>query len=68
LPELKQIKKTKWILPTQDDGNAWVIRATKAEELLKQALYLLEKVHASIPQCPAREIKKEIEDFLIRFR
>lgn len=50
--------KQKWHLPSERDGNAFMIRALKAEEYLKRTLDLLEKVKNSIPQQPASETKK----------
>lgn len=68
MSELKIIKKTKWILPTQDDGNAFMIRATKAEEHLIKTLYFLEKIRDQIPQTPAQQTKNEIDNYLIRYK
>lgn len=62
------IEKQKWILPSAGDGNAWMVRATKAEEHLKQALDVLNHVRESIPHTPASETKTTIDDFLIRFK
>lgn len=62
------IEKQKWILPSVDDGNAWMVRATKSEEHLKQSLDLLHHISKSIPHTPASETKVLIDFHLARFK
>lgn len=61
------IEKQKWQLPSEKDENAFMIRAIKAEEHLREALNLLHHVKESIPQYPASETKILIRNFLSRF-
>ena len=63
-----EILKHKWKLPSADDGNAWMIRAIKAEEHLKESLNLLHCIKGTIPQKPASETKSIIETHLSRFQ
>lgn len=62
------IQKQKWKLPSADDGNAWMVRATKAEEHLRQSLDMLNHIKESIPHKPASAIKSKVEDLLSRFK
>lgn len=62
------IEKQKWKLPSMDDGNAFMVRATKAEEHLRQTLDLLHATKESIPHTPASEVKSNIETHLARFK
>lgn len=58
---------SKWKLPSQKDGLAFMLRSDKAEKDLMDALSLLEKVKDSIPQQPAQETKQIINTFLKKF-
>lgn len=62
------IEKQKWKLPSADDGSAWMVRSTKAEEHLRESLNLLYYIKESIPQIPASESKSIIENHLSKFR
>lgn len=57
----------KWKLPSELDGNALLVRSTKAEGDLKQALNLLYSLKESIPHTPATETKQQIENFIVKF-
>lgn len=62
------IKKQSWLLPSKEDGHAFVVRTQAAEKDLCAALDLLDHVKESIPHAPASKTKSDIEDFLCRFR
>ena len=62
------IEKQKWKLPSVEDGNAWMVRATKVEEQLKEALDLINHIKDSIPHTPASEVKSWIYNYLARFK
>lgn len=62
------IKKQPWILPSKEDGQAFVVRTQAAEKDLCAALDLLDHVKESIPHTPASQTKTDIEEFLGRFK
>ena len=62
------IQKNRWRLPSVDDGTAWMVRSTKAEEHLRESLDMLMHVINSIPHRPAGETKTQIESFLTKFK
>lgn len=62
------IEQNKWILPSVEDGSAFIVRTREAEKDLCKALDLLMHVSGSIPHVPASETKTKIEEFLGRFR
>lgn len=63
-----QILKQKWKLPSADDGNAWMIRAIKAEEHLKESLNVLHYIKQNIPEEQGSETKVIVEMHLMRFK
>jgi len=62
------IEKQKWKLPSEQDGNAFMVRTATAEKELRKCLDLLFHVSNSIPQKPASNIKATINDHLALFK
>lgn len=62
------IKKQPWVLPSKEDGQAFVLRTQAAEKDLCAALDLLHHVKESIPHTPASATKTQIEEFLGKFK
>jgi len=62
------IERQKWKLPSEEDGNAFMVRTAKAEMNLRQTLDLLYHVLQSIPHKPASKIKTQIQDHLTKFQ
>lgn len=62
------IKKNIWVLPSKEDGEAFVIRTQAAERDLCEALDLLQHIHGLVPHRPSGETKGKIEEFLKKFK